>query len=328
MDIVALVGSETPLGREVREVLTDAGLGNALRLIGASDESGSILTEHAGEATVLSPLDESELRDADVIVNAVGGDAGPRTHKLVPQTPLVDLTGVLESEGGARIRCPLVDEEERTPGNPLIVAHPAAAALAILLRRLQRSFPARHAVAHIFEPASERGPAGLHELQQQVSALLSFRPLEKRVFDAQAAFNLLPRYGDEAPEALDVIESRIGRHLATLLAGSAPMPSLRLIHAPVFHGHAGSLWVEFEDRPPANAVAEAIASVQIEVRGADVEPPSNAGVAGLSGVVAGPIEADINHPRAMWMWFAVDNYRISADSALRLVRAVLTGRDS
>ena len=35
------------------------------------------------------------------------------------------------------------------------------------------------------------------------------------------------------------MEARIERHLASLLAltGQAPMPSLRLIQAPVFHGH-------------------------------------------------------------------------------------------
>ena len=58
----------------------------------------------------------------------------------------------------------------------------------------------RHSVIQIFEPASERGQAGIHELQQQTTSLLSFRQLEKKIFDAQLGFAMLARYGEDAPE--------------------------------------------------------------------------------------------------------------------------------
>ena len=101
------------------------------------------------------------------------------------------------------------------------------------------------------------------------------------------------------------------------------MPSLRVIQAPVFHGYTFSIWVEFESRPAAEAVAEAIASAQIDVRGADVEPPTNVGIAGQSGLTVGLIEPDRNHPRAMWLWAAADNYQVTSDNAVELVRSAL-----
>jgi aspartate-semialdehyde dehydrogenase len=327
MDLIALVGSETPLGRDVRELLTDKGFGNALRLIGATDEDASILTAHRGEATFLSPLDENELRDADVIVSATDAASTMKTWQMIkaaPQ-PFIDLSGALESHPGARIRCPILPEEATAPGNPLVVAHPAAAALAILLTRVQSSFPIRHSVAQVFEPASERGLAGINELQEQVSGLLSFRAYPKRIFDAQAAFNMLPRYGEDAPESLANAEARMERHLATLLAGRAPMPSLRLIQAPVFHGHSIGIWVEFESRPSATKLGQAIASVQVDVRGADLDPATNVGVAGQTGITVGPIQEDHSHPAALWLWAAADNYRLSAENAVALVRSILQG---
>jgi aspartate-semialdehyde dehydrogenase len=325
MDLIALVGSETPLGREVRDLLEEAGLGSAVRLIGVIDEEQGVLTQQEGEAAFMARLDETELRDADVIVSAAGTAGTVKAWELAglkPQ-PFIDLSGVLENEAGARIRCPLLQSEVSVPGNPLVVAHPAATAIALLLTRLHKRFPLVHAVVQVFEPASERGTAGIHELQGQVTGLLSFRPYEKKIFDAQAAFNMLPRYGDEAPEALGAAEARLERHLATLLAGAVPMPSLRLIHAPVFHGHSFGLWLQFESRPSAVALGEAIASAQIDVRGTGLDPASNVAVAGQSGVTVGPIEEDRSHPGAMWLWAAADNYRVSAENAVALIRSIL-----
>ena len=327
MDLVALIGSESPLGREVRDVLTQAGLGKALRLIGASDAE-AVLSQKDDEPTVLSPLEETELRDADVIVNCAPGGVAARARSMAPDTPFIDLTGELESEPSARIRCPIVDGEAHVAGNPMVIAHPAAAALAVLLRRVHRYFPVKHAVVTMLEPVSERGTPGIHELQSQVTSLLSFKPLTKDIFDTQVAFNMLPEYGDEASVKLGDAASRMESNLATLLAGETPMPSVRLLHAPVFHGHAGSVWIEFDSRPGQVQLEEALASAQIDVRGASTEPASNVGVAGISGIVAGPIELDRQHPRACWIWFAADNYRIAADCALALVRSILRGEEA
>jgi aspartate-semialdehyde dehydrogenase len=238
---------------------------------------------------------------------------------------VIDINGNLEGQPSARIRSPLNEPDAYNAGRSKlwVIAHPAAAVLALLLRRIHAAFPIRQTVAQLFEPASERGLAGIQELQQQVTSLLSFRPLEKKIFDAQLGFNLLPRYGEDAPESLAEVEARIGRHLVSLLAATVPMPSLRLIQAPVFHGYTLSLWIEFDTRPNTTALEEAIASAQIDVRGSDVEPPSNVGVAGQSGVTIGMVEADRNHPSAVWLFAAADNYQVSADNAVALARSIL-----
>ncbi|MDP9170962.1 MAG: segregation protein B, partial [Acidobacteriota bacterium] len=208
---------------------------------------------------------------------------------------------------------------------PQVIAHPAATAIAIVLERLHRAFPVVSAIIHIFEPASERGKPGIDELQQQTVNLLSFQPLPKKLYDAQLSFNMLARLGDDAETHLHEIEERIERHLATLLdrTDGVPMPSLRLIQSPVFHGYSFSLWIEFEDAPVPSEIEEALAGDFVDVRGADLEPPSNVGVAGQSGISAGAITPDRNNGNAIWMWMAADNLRLSAESAAMLAQGVL-----
>jgi len=320
---MALIGGETLLGRELRDVIASAAPGTDLKLIAGEREEAGILTEQAGEPTVITSLDATNLREADVVFLAAAPELSRKALDMHLPGAVVDLTYAAEDDPQARLRAPLVEPNEfEAEANIHVIAHPAAIALAMLFNRLHPHHPIRRAVVHVFEPASERGVHGLEELQQQTVNLLSFKGLPKKVFDAQLSFNLLARYGEEAPASLEEIELRIERHLATLLSNSsrAPLPSLRLIQAPVFHGYSFSLWVEFEENPGAEAVEQALAAEGVDVRGAGLEAPHIVGVAGQSGIAAGAIVLDRNHPSACWIWMVADNLRLAAENALAVAR--------
>ncbi len=244
---------------------------------------------------------------------------------------MIDLTYAAEDDPDARVRAPMVENEDfrADHGGPQIVAHPAAIAVGAILKRLHETWPIERAIVHIFEPASERGTAGLEELQQQTLSLLSFKPLNKAVFDAQLSFALLARLGSEASLALEAVEERIERHLASLLErlDGVPMPSLRLIQAPVFHGYSFSLWVEFwtesQTAPGTSDIEEAMNQPPFDIRTSDMEPPNNVGVAGQTGISLGAISPDRNSASAFWIWAAADNLRLSAENAASIAAGVL-----
>jgi aspartate-semialdehyde dehydrogenase len=189
--------------------------------------------------------------------------------------------------------------------------------IAIVLQRLHRTFPVARAIVHVFEPASERGTPGIDELQQQTVNLLAFKPQPKKVFDAQLAYAMLAQFGAEAPVRLGDVEDRIERHLASLLErmDGPPMPSLRLIQAPVFHGHSFSFWIEFEDAPELSDLEDTMSQDPFDLRSADLEPPNNVGIAGQSGVAIGAIMPDRNSGSAFWIWAVADNLRLAAETA-------------
>ena len=153
--------------------------------------------------------------------------------------------------------------------------------------------------------------------------MLAFQKLKTDVFDTQLAFNMLARYGEEALEPLESIEQRVEKHLASLLDAwpGVPMPSLRLIQAPVFHGHSISAWVEFAENPGADTPAKALAGAGLDVR--QDEPPSNVGMAGQSGLSIGAIIVDHNQPRACWFWLVSDNLRLAAENAVAIAQESL-----
>lgn len=329
--MMAIVGSASLLGRELREILAEKPLPAAIKLIGAEDETSLTLTEHAGEAVVMTALDEDNLSGAQVVLLAGSSASSRRAQEILERTAtraaLVDLTGFHEDSPRARLRAPMVEApgQVAAPDAIHVIAHPAAIALALFFSHVHRRYPIRRCLVHVFEPASERGQAGVEELQQQTVSLLTFKGLPKRVFDEQLGFNLLARYGSEAPQSLEHFELRIERHLASLLAaqGGPPMPSLRLIQAPVFHGYSFSIWAELEENPGPEALERALAAQQIDVRSAELEAPTAVGFAGQSGVAVGAIRTDRNNSRAIWFWMVADNLRIAAENALAAAEALL-----
>jgi aspartate-semialdehyde dehydrogenase len=329
-ETIAIVGSETLAGREVREVLREAGIDARIELVSGAAEPGAVIADEGGEAVVISELQSAVVADARVMVLCGSPESSRRalqqgaTRKTSPG--LVDVSGALEDEPSARLRAPMV-EPAGPPGAAgiQVIAHPAAIALALFLKKLADVREIRRVVAAIFEPASERGQSGLDELQQQTVNLFSFKPLPKRVYDAQAAFNMLPAWGAEAPQSLGDVELRIERHLATLLGleSPVPLPSLRLVQAPVFHGYSFSVWVRFAGPPDVETIASALSSTDIDVRTGDQEPPGNAAVAGQGGITVGSIAADRNEPQACWFWMVADNLRIVAENCVEVIRELV-----
>jgi aspartate-semialdehyde dehydrogenase len=330
--LVAIVGGDSLLARELRDLLSSSKPAPRVQLISASLEptagTAAILTEHDEEAAVMVPLTVESLDRVQTVFLAGSAASSRRALKINPggEARLIDLTSGLEDQPGARLRSPSTEPappDSQDAAEIQVIAHPAAIALTMLFTRVVKYAPIRKTLVHVFEPASERGQRGIDELQQQTVAVLSFQKLKTDVFDTQLAFNLLAQYGEEAIEPLDTVESRLEKHLASLLSAHPPipMPSLRLIQGPVFHGHSFSVWIEFEENLRPKALAKVLADAGVDVR-AD-EPPSNAGIAGQSGLAVGAIAVDRNNPKACWMWMVADNLRLAAENAIAVAKETM-----
>ena len=329
---VVLVGSESLIGREIRDLVATSAPEIHLRLMAADEEEPGTLTRLGDEPALVEELQAENLAGARAVFLAGSADSSRKAldnAEADGSTVFIDLTYTAEERTDARLRAPLVESEADEDSAAVhVIAHPAAIALALFLRRVQAHDPIRRSVVQIFAPASEYGRAGVEELQGQTVSLLSFKNLAHAIFDTQASFNLLARYGDQAPASLEDLELRIERHLATLLAlpgegEGAPMPSLRVIQAPVFHGYSFSVWIEFESNPGIEALESGLVMGAIEVRGSEFEPPTNVGQAGQGGIAVGGIAPDRNDPEACWFWVVADNVRLMAENAVAVARQLI-----
>ena len=317
--IAVIVGGESLLGREIKELAGDL---FRLQILGGEEEEVAVIEQQQDELTVLARLEKASLKDADVVVlTASSAGICQQAIDWAPKkVPVVDAKGLLDEKPGARLFRPKGPTARLT-----VIPTSAAQVLANLLTTLAAVHPIERSVVTIFEPASEWGQAGVAELQGQAVSLLTFKPIVKKIFDAQLAFNKLAAFGEDSKFSLAEKEARIERHLASLLAAAngPPMPSLRLIQAPVFHGYSMSVWVEFEKSPNKIKIEAALTKAGTDVRDDSLEPPNNVGIAQQSGYAVGAVRVDSNNPKAIWLWTVADNVRIAADSAIAAMTAVV-----
>jgi aspartate-semialdehyde dehydrogenase len=329
----AIVGAATLKGKELKEVLEERSFPAVdIRLLD-DDESLGQLERVQDEVAIVQPVTAEQLKNVDFTFFASEHNF-TRTHWKMARSAgsaIVDLSYGLEKEASVPVRAPWIERELgqqaqlNLDSNAVMIAHPAALTLALLLLRARKAGPIRRAVATVFEPVSEQGRRGMDELHEQTVNLLSFQQMPTAVFDSQVAFNMIGRYGPAAAQSLEAIERRISGHLAALLGGHAPLPALMLLEAPVFHAHTFSVYIELEQNIPASDFAKALKGEHVQIATAPDDAPSNVNVAGKDEVLVA-VRRDPAHENGIWIWAAVDNLRLAAITAVDCASALAAVR--
>jgi aspartate-semialdehyde dehydrogenase len=322
---IAIAGASSLVGRELKEVLSESPLASAnFALLDEEDAQGQ-LDQVGDEVTFIQSISAEAFDHADFTFFCGSENLTLRywRHALRAGSTVLDLSGALDQETGVLVRAPWLGTEEASVDlfTPAVVpAHPAAITLALLLKRLQQAVPVRFAAATILEPASEFGRAAMDELHQQTVSLLSFQPLPRAIYDAQAAYNLLGGLGESATINLPAAEARIRRQYEALTAGRGPSLAVQIIHAPVFHGHTFSIAVELDRPVEMFALEEALAGEHIDLVLEDTDSPSNLAATGQNDVLVRlrpePLAHNSNLASRLWLWAAADNLRLNAQNAV------------
>lgn len=334
---VAIVGATSLKGKELKEVLEERLFPVKKLTLLDDDEALGQLTEFDGEPTFVRTIAPDTFTESDLVFFASTGGAFTRAHwpqAAAGQAALIDLSHALLDVPEAVVRVPFLDEYfSRTPnsGPPggrggrrwFITPHAGAIVMLTLLARLSATLRVRQVVANVFEPVSERGASGLDELQEQTVRLLSFKEFPRAVFDAQVAFNLLPRYGQESPARLEEVEDIIRREVDRCAPALADRLALRVLQAPIFHGHCLSVLAELEEPFEVSAVERALRGERVAVRSPEEAPAAPVDVAGREEIVVGPVLRDRRRPAAFWLWTVADNLRLTARTAVEIAESLV-----
>lgn len=329
---VAIVGAGSLKGKDLAEVLNERNFPSSQVKLLDDDESLGQLEAVGDEVTFIQKLRLEEFHNVDFTFFASDPECTLKTWKSVREagSTIVDLSYALEDNEEAIVRSPWIERQVAQGFFPelepkaAVVAHPGAIVLATLLLRVQKAGAVRSVAATVFEPASEHGQKGMDELHNQTVSLFSFQPLPKNIFDTQVAFNLLARYGEQSVPTLLSIQSRILKHYRKI-APAAPVPSLLLLQAPTFHGHAFAVHIELDQIADVERIQQALAGDHVNVTHSADESPNNVSAAG-QGDIQVSIILDGNESPGFWLWAASDNLRIAATNAVECAETMVATR--
>lgn len=337
---VTVVGAASLKGKELGSALKDRQL--STRWIRLLDEPGEgeadqhRLTEFGEEAALLETPSAENFAGSDVIFFA--GDAA-QTEKYWNDARhsgavLVDLTGYAEGETGSLLLGPDPQAQcAAAAARPRIaaLAHPAALFLVRLLTAAAQAGPLEAAAVTIFEPVSERGMAGIQELQQQTLSLLTFKSAPSNIFGSQVAFNLKAALSEQIQPPLAAIGARIASHTRQLLAQTAPgipAPAVCLLQAPVFHAHMVSALVRFAAPTRAERLRDALSqSPAFRLYNAEEGQPDALSAAGEDLFQLGEPQPDASISNGYWLFASFDNLRMAALHAVDAASALLASRE-
>jgi aspartate-semialdehyde dehydrogenase len=330
---VVIVGAASLKGKEIAEVLNERNFPALDVKLLDDDESIGKLESVRDEVTFIQSARAEQFDNIDVCFFASDQDSTRKTWKTARKagSAIIDLSYALEDEAEAKVRSPWIERllgraltPELQPA-PVVVAHPAAVVLAALILRASKAGAVKSVVATIFEPASEHGQKGMDELHEQTINLLSFQQLPKSVFDVQVAFNMVSRYGEQAPSALGSVQQRILSHYRKIAGEDVPLPSLLLTQAPIFHGYAFAVHLEMQQAADAVAMTQALAGEHVAVSSLAEDAPSNVNAAGQGDVLVS-VTPDAASAAGVWLWASADNLRIAATTAVECAESMAASR--
>ena len=321
--LVAIVGAATLKGKELKDVLTERNFPSGdIRLLDDEESLGQL--ESVGdEPSFIQSVTAEHLSGVDFTFFASEEAYTNKTWELARRagSEIIDITYALDSRPEAVVRAPWLEQElgEGHPVElvtaPVVIAHPASVVLGLLMVRVHKHLKIRHANATVLEPASERGRRGMDELHEQTVNLLSFQQLPMIVFGTQVAFNVVPGYGEGSVPALAVIEERVLRHYRAITNARAPVPSLMLLQAPVFHAYTFSIYIELESPASLENFEAALAGEHLELLREPPNEPSNLSAAGQQDVQIA-VRKDARSESGFWIWATADNLRVLASLAV------------
>jgi aspartate-semialdehyde dehydrogenase len=312
---VALVGTDTFRGKEIKDVLEERRFPFEKIEFFDSDvkEEFSKLTEFQGEPRVILPLDKSAIADSDVVFLAADKRTSLEYGELAAKTNYlaIDLNETFNQQKDVPLVVAGVNHDIIQKKRPPLIANPHSVTIILshLFHVLLRKFKLTNAVAFVLQPVSALDDPGIKELADQSFGVLRGAAVSRNVFKTQIAFNLLSPAEAMDKNGFSSTEKQILSEVSRVLNAKDFPLSISIVQAPVFHTYSIMVHLEFEKKPSIQTI-ENLFKTSPYFR---VSPPSascpisSVLVAGKDEIFVGQIKREESRPNRFWIWTVTDN---------------------
>lgn len=325
---IAVVGATGAVGTELLGLLAESTLPiERITPIASSRSAGRTLPS-AGDIPLdqVIPLDDADFADVDVAFLTAGADISRQVAEKASAVGclVIDNSSAFRTREDVPLPVPQINPHvlDRRPASG-IVANPNCSTIQLVraLAPLHHAAALRRVIVATYQAASGGGIRGLRELADDSCLILAEHgaPLSRGRFGPPLAFDLVPQIG-EMDETGTAHEERKLRHETRRILGLPALPvAATAVRAGVFHCHSEAVFAEFDAQLDASAAEDILAAtpgIQLYRAFSDISFPTPRSVE-LSGrrredVHVGRVRADLDDPRALWLWVVADNLWVGA----------------
>ena len=246
---VAIVGATGAVGVEMLKVLERRKFPVGKLTLLASARSAGKKKTFSGEPVAIQELRADSFAGVDVALFSAGGSISKEFAPLAVQAGAV----VVDNSSAFRMdeHVPLVIPEINGQDiglNRGIIANPncTTAITLMALYPLHRAFGVRRIFAASYQAVSGTGAQAIEELRAQVHALAGDRPVEKKVYPHQIAFNVLPHVDSFLDTGYTKEEMKMQNEGRRIMHHPDFRASVTCVRVPVYRAHSIAVNAEFE----------------------------------------------------------------------------------
>ena len=324
---IAVLGATGAVGQEMIRILEEYEIPvNRLLPLASARSAGGTVRFRGSDLRIEEARDGSFV-GMDFVLGAVEAEMSRRF------APSIQKSGAIYIDNSSAFRLdpdvPLVVPEINGADafqNKGIIANPNCSTVITMMAvaGIARLSPIRSMVACTYQAVSGAGQNGLRELEQQMRAIANNAPVERRVFPAQIALNVIPFIGAPLENLYTDEEMKLQNEGRRILHQPDLKVTCSCVRVPVMRSHSIAVTLRTDRKIPVREAGEAIRAFPGCRLIEDYEGrcyPTPLDTSGQDLVWVGRIREDLTDDRGLTLWCCGDQLRKgAAANAVQILR--------
>jgi aspartate-semialdehyde dehydrogenase len=246
---VAIVGATGAVGIELIKLLEKRKFPVGKLTLLASARSAGKKLKFAGQDVEVQALGPDSFKDVNVALFSAGGSISKEFAPIAVKSGavVVDNSSAFRMDGEVPLVIPEINAADIKKHKGIIANPNCTTAITLMaLYPLHREFRVRRIIASSYQAVSGTGAQAIEELRQQVQAIAEGRPVEKKVYPHQIAFNVLPHVDSFLDTGYTKEEMKMQNEGRRIMHHQTFKASVTCVRVPVYRAHSVAVSAEFE----------------------------------------------------------------------------------
>lgn len=246
---VAIVGATGAVGIELIKLLEKRKFPVGKLTLLASARSAGKKLPFAGKDVEVQALGPDSFKDVNVALFSAGGSISKEFAPIAVKSGavVVDNSSAFRMDVDVPLVVPEINGADIKKHKGIIANPNCTTAITLMaLYPLHREFRVRRLIASSYQAVSGTGAQAIDELRQQVQAITEGRPIEKKVYPHQIAFNVLPHVDSFLDTGYTKEEMKMQNEGRRIMHHQTFKASVTCVRVPVYRAHSVAVSAEFE----------------------------------------------------------------------------------
>ncbi len=248
MTKVAIAGVTGAVGQEFLELLAERKFpATSYKMLASARSAGKKMT-FLGKEYVIEELTEKSFDGMDIALFSAGGSISKKYAPIAAKAGcvVVDNSSAFRMDADTPLVVPEINPEA-IKAHKGIIANPNCSTIIGItpLWPLHKVNPIKRLVVSTYQAVSGAGAQAMEELKNQVREYLDGKPVTKKAFIHQCAFNVFSHNSDIDENGYNVEEMKLVHETHKIFGDDSIAITCTCVRVPVLRAHCESINIEF-----------------------------------------------------------------------------------